>query len=77
MSKFGACYKCTKRWVKEVDGKIQTCHTSCKEYNDEVAENKRKREAEMRDSVHDRYASVIHNKCLDIANARRKRGKKK
>lgn len=33
------CYGCTKRWVR--DGK--TCHSSCKEYSDAVAEDQRRK----------------------------------
>ena len=28
------CRYCTDRWVKEVDGKIQNCHSACSKYQE-------------------------------------------
>ena len=33
------CYQCQKRWVKKIDGKTVTCHSSCEEREAWVAEH--------------------------------------
>lgn len=43
MSEKNACYGCPKRWVKTIDGKTTTCHSTCEKYEKMVAENNERR----------------------------------
>ena len=48
MEDFKCCYKCKKRGVKEINGKLVSCHSSCKKYK-EYAKKLREQNEQIRE----------------------------
>lgn len=74
LSKKRSCYKCPDRWAKEIDGVFKTCHSTCKRYAEDQEKDKDEKEAQDKQNAHAGYVCMIHNRCADIKNKRRKSG---
>lgn len=74
MAKNSACYKCPDRWAKEIDGVFRTCHATCERYAEDRRKDKGVKDAKEKENIHGRYVCMIHNRCVDIQNQRRKSG---
>lgn len=43
-TKNNPCYQCPERWIKKIDGKTTTCHSTCEKHKAKTEENNKIKE---------------------------------
>lgn len=56
------CHNCPDRFIKEVNGKIVRCHSSCEKYKKQKERFEKIREEERKEAGYIDYVSVLKRK---------------